>query len=90
MEVYGDDWMARLQPNPRPIDVWADRYAPPMSLEIRTARGNPSGMLAEELRAFCRVAAGEQPVPTGATYADAIQVQRWLETLAAQAGSTST
>ncbi|MFT7643792.1 MAG: hypothetical protein ACI9G1_005558, partial [Pirellulaceae bacterium] len=40
-----------------------------------------SGMMAEELRCFCRVAKGQESVPVGATYADSIQVQRWMEKL---------
>ena len=38
-------------------------------------------MLAEELRCFCRVVNGINPVPVGATYADALQVQAWMEKL---------
>ena len=78
-EVFGDGWSARLSPNPRPIEVWDAQASWPLALEIRTAP--PSGMMAEELRCFCRVVRGGQAVPTGATYADAIQVQRWMERL---------
>jgi hypothetical protein len=45
-------------------------------------------MMAEELRCFCRVVRGVQPVPMGATYFDALQVQRWMETLDACAQGT--
>ena len=38
-------------------------------------------MLVEELRCFCRVVRGLEPVPLGATYEDAVQVQRWLDRL---------
>jgi hypothetical protein len=38
-------------------------------------------MMAEELRAFCRVVRGEHAVPIGATYQDAMQVQQWMNTL---------
>ena len=37
--------------------------------------------MAEELRCFCRVVRGLEDVPVGATYADAIQVQRWMDKL---------
>jgi hypothetical protein len=59
-----------------------------MALEIRTPATGPTGMMAEELRCFCRVARGLQAVPVGATYADALQVQQWMETLAATADRT--
>ncbi len=81
MEVFGDGWAARIAPNPRPIQVWDDRARWPMALEIRAGDGPPAGMLAEELRCFCRVVRGLQPVPAGATYEDALRVQRWIERL---------
>ena len=40
-------------------------------------------MMAAELRAFCRVVRRQQAVPVGATYADALQVQRWMDRLQA-------
>lgn len=84
MEVYGDGWMARLLPNPRPIKLWDNqKQQHPMDLEIRAGLGAPTGMLAEQLRCFCRVARGKQTVPAGATYHDAMQVQRWLDKLTA-------
>ena len=81
-EVFGDGWAARLDPNPRPIEVWSGQAEWPMALEIRTDDSGPTGMMAEELRCFCRVASGQQEVPRGATYNDAMQVQRWMEQLA--------
>lgn len=78
-EVFGDGWSARISPNPRPIEVWDSQASWPLALEIRT--DPPSGMMAEELRCFCRAVRGLQPVPIGATYTDAIQVQRWMEKL---------
>lgn len=82
MEVFGDGWAARLEPNPRAIEVWDnDRASWPMALEIRTDSSGPTGMMAEELRCFCRVARGVEPVPIGATYFDALQVQEWLDRL---------
>ena len=47
-------WMARMTPNPRPLTVWDDRARAPLTLEIRADPIAPSGMLAEELRCFCR------------------------------------
>ena len=80
-EVFGDGWAARLSPNPRPIEVWSEQSEWPMALEIRTDESGPTGMMAEEQRCFCRIASGQQEVPRGATYADAMQVQRWMEQL---------
>ncbi len=85
MEVFGDGWMARISPNPRPIELWAEQASWPMALEIRAGAGSPTGMMAEELRCFCRVARGEQAVPAGATYHDGLQVQEWIERLAQSA-----
>ena len=42
-----------------------------------TARADPSGptgMMAAELRCFCRVVRGIEPAPAGATYEDALPV----------------
>lgn len=80
-EIFGDGWCARINPNPRPIEVWDDRARWPMPLEIRTDSRGPTGMLAEELRHFCRVVRSAANVPVGATYHDALQVQRWLDCL---------
>lgn len=81
MEVFGDNWAARFCPNPRPIEVWSTQAEWPMPLEIRTGATGPTGMMAEELRCFCRVVRGVHPVPVGATYSDALQVQNWMEQL---------
>jgi len=83
LEVFGDGWAARTHSNPRPIEVWDDAARWPMALEIRADPTGPTGMMAAELRSFCRVARGLQPVPLGATYADALQVQRWMDRLQA-------
>jgi hypothetical protein len=87
LEVFGKEWAARLHPNPRPMEVWDDRARWPMALEIRADLAAPSGMMAEELRCFCRVVRGLEHVPVGATYEDAMQVQRWLDRLEASAAS---
>ena len=86
-EVYGEGWAARLEPNPRPVTVWDDRARWPAEMEVRADALAPTGMLAEEIRHFTRVVQGRAPVPVGATYQDALQVQRWLERLAKSASA---
>lgn len=81
MEVFGEGWVARINTNPRPMEVWAEQAVWPLALEIRTSASGVSGMLAEELRCFGRVVRGQQSVPPGATYHDALQVQSWIERL---------
>jgi UDP-N-acetylglucosamine 3-dehydrogenase len=81
LEVFGQGWAARIQPNPRPIELWDDRARWPMGLEMQANATSTSGMLAEELRCFSRVVRGEQVVPVGATYADALQIHHWIEQL---------
>ncbi|MCE9527201.1 MAG: Gfo/Idh/MocA family oxidoreductase [Planctomycetales bacterium] len=86
MEVFGAGWSARISPNPRPIEVWDEARASwPLPLEIRAGAGGATGMMAEELRCFCRVVRGKQAVPAGATFADALQVQEWMDRLDAAA-----
>jgi hypothetical protein len=88
MEVFGTGWSARIIPNPRPIEVWDDSRASwPLPLEIRAGAGGATGMMAEELRCFCRVVRGLQGVPKGATYQDAVQVQEWMDKLHAAANT---
>lgn len=87
MEVYGQGWAARIRMNPRPIEVWDERARWPMALEIRADPSGPTGMMAAELRCFCRVVRGREPVPAGATFQDALQVQRWMDRLQAVATS---
>lgn len=88
MEVFGNGWAARISPNPRPIEVWDEKAFWPMPLEIRADLSSPTGMMAEELRCFCRVVRGVTPVPVGATFADALQVQRWMARLISAAKPT--
>lgn len=83
LEVFGRGWAARMNANPRPFELWDERARWPMGLEIGADPIAPSGMMAEELRCFCRVVRGLEPVPVGATYEDAMQVQRWLDRLEA-------
>ncbi len=86
MEVFGKGWMARMNPNPRPLDVWDEKYVPPMTLEILTGSNSTTGMLAEELRCFCRVVRGLEPIPRGTRIEDGIQVMRWLDRLTEASG----
>jgi len=85
LELFGDGWAAHLAPNPRPITIFEDMARWPMALELRADPTGPTGMMAEELRCFCRVVRGVQGVPVGATYQDALQVQRWLDRLKSSA-----
>ena len=85
MEVFGDGWAARITPNPRPLEVWDETAHWPMALEICAGKSGPTGMMAEELRCFCRVVRKLEPVPRGATYADALQVQQWMNQLESHA-----
>lgn len=81
MEVFGDGWAARINPNPRPIEVWHEQAHWPLALEIRAGDFGPTGMMAEELRTFCRLVRGLEHVPEGATYPDGLQMQRWMDRL---------
>ena len=75
--MTGDEvWSARINPNPRPIEVWGEHATWPLALEIRADSAGATGMMAEELRCFCRVVGGQQAVPVGVTYGDALQVQQ--------------
>lgn len=85
MEVFGAGWAARVSPNPRPMELWDSQAHWPLALEIRATPAGATGMLAEELRSFTRVVRGQHPPPVGTTYADGLQVQGWMEKLAASA-----
>jgi len=85
LEIFGTGWAARMNPNPRPLGFWDEQAAWPYALEIRADSTGATGMMAEEQRCFCRVVRGLQSVPVGATYADAIQVQQWMDKLNASA-----
>lgn len=85
LEVFGDGWAARIEPNPRPMEVWDAQARWPLALEIRASSGVATGMMAEELRCFCRVVRGQETVPAGATYFHALQVQSWIDRLDALA-----
>ena len=83
IEVFGRDWAARVSPNPRPLEFWDDDATRPVTLEIDNDFG--TGMLAEELRHFCRVLRSESEVPIGATYDDALQIGRWIDRMISDA-----
>ena len=85
MELFGEGWALRTIPTPRPLEVFSEKAEAPMRLEIRAPGDGESatatGMMAEEQRCFLRVVRGEESVPRGATFHDALQVQGWIETL---------
>ena len=83
LEIFGDGWAARLNSNPRPIQIWDESSRYPLGIEIRSNPPGPTGMLAEEQRAFCRVVRGQQDIPFGATYEEAMQVMGWIAQLEA-------
>ena len=58
-----------------------DRQPLLLTTDMRAYADGTTGMLAEEQRTFCRVVRGQQPVPNGARYEDAMQLLRWLDQL---------
>jgi predicted dehydrogenase len=78
-EVFGRDWGARMTLNPQPLEIWAKRTEWPLALDIFDDPTAPTGWLAEELRAFCRVVRGTAAVPVGGRYEDAVRVLDWIE-----------
>lgn len=78
LEVFGAGWAARIHPNPRPFELWHGRASSPMAHDIRLGPYGPEGVMAAQLRHFCKVARGEASVPFGARYQDAIQIEKWL------------
>lgn len=89
LEVFGQDWAAKLRLNPQPLEVWAEQAEWPLSLNVHADPVAPSGWLAEELRHFCRVVRGQAEPPPGTRYADALRIQGWLEQLESSAGSAA-
>jgi len=85
MEVFGQGWAARLRLNPQSLELWGERAEWPLALNIYADPVAPAGWLAEELRHFCRVVAGQAEPPLGARYEDALRIQSWLERLAGEA-----
>ena len=81
IEAFGDGWFARARSNPRPIEICDDRIRYPLTLEIDHDEPSTRGMLAEQMRCFCRVLRGQAEVPIGATYTDADQILGWLDKL---------
>jgi predicted dehydrogenase len=86
VEIFGQSYHTRVDTNPQNWTWTQEKVTRPVALEISTTHGHPTGMLAEELRAFlaaCRGAA----IPRGCRIEDAVQVQRWLEELLRSAGA---
>jgi predicted dehydrogenase len=81
LEVFGRGWAARLELNPRPLTVWAERAEWPLALDIYDDPASPSGWLAEELRHFCRVVRGRAAVPLGARFEDGVRIVDWMDRL---------
>jgi predicted dehydrogenase len=85
IELFGRGWAAQLRLNPQPLEIWGEQAEWPLALNIYADPLAPAGWLAEELRHFCRVVAGQAEPPLGARYADALRIQSWLEQLEASA-----
>jgi len=81
LEVFGQDWFARLASNPPSVLVCDDQVRWPMPVEFNTNATGSEGMMVEQLRCFCRVVRGLQTVPVGARYEDALTVLRWQTNL---------
>ena len=80
LEVFGNTYHAQVETNPQRIQ-WTQKKAEwPIGLEISSIEGPPVGILAEELRSFIGACKGG-PVADGCRIQDAIQVQRWIESL---------
>ena len=79
-EVFGNGFYTKAVTNPQNW-IWTEAKTNwPLSLEIYQVNGSPTGMIAEELRAFVLACQGA-PVPGGCRMADAVQVQDWMERL---------
>lgn len=86
IEVFGHDWAASLQLNPRPIQLWTNKTHSPRTLDIHNDMNMPSGWLAQQLRCFCNVVQGKASVPQGARYTDALMLMQWMDQLQQSAG----
>jgi predicted dehydrogenase len=84
MEVFGGDYYTRIDTNPQPWSWATEAATSPVTLEMSTVQGRPTGMLAEELRSFLAACRGAG-VPGGCRIADAIRIQQWTERLLAAA-----
>lgn len=80
LEIFDQSYDTRVNTNPQIWTRTQEKMTWPVELEIATARGRPTGMLAEELRSFLAVGHGD-PVPAGCRIADVVQVQRSMEQL---------
>lgn len=79
-EVFGADYYSAVQTNPAPWQWQAAHAEWPVSLEISSVQGRPTGMLAEALRSFAAAVKGA-PVPYGCRLEDALQIERWADQL---------
>ncbi|MEK9762842.1 MAG: hypothetical protein VW729_09180 [Deltaproteobacteria bacterium] len=52
-----------------------------MILKIQTPTQPFNGMFTEELRCFCCVVCGEEPIPSGARLQDVLQMMVWIDQL---------
>ena len=89
MQLFGNDWGAAIQPNPRPFSVWDNEgsgYRWPMHLEIM--QDHATGMLAEELRCFVGFCRGD-PLPTGVAYEDGLTILDWISQLKASSSAAA-
>jgi len=81
MELYGGGWAACLDLHPWPFEHRVGGSHPPSTRGVPDDSAKSPGMRAEELRCFCRVVRGEEPVPVGARYEDGMQLMRWMQAL---------
>lgn len=84
MEVFGGDYYTRIDTNPQNWSWAEDTVTSPVTLEMSTVHGRPTGMLAEELRSFLAACRGA-PVPIGCRITDAVRIQHWTDRLLAAA-----
>jgi predicted dehydrogenase len=88
--VWDDRWHAPLTHEIVAADAEANRVGvnPIVANGIGPERHVARGMLAEELRCFCRVVRGASRVPVGASYEDALTIERWIGKLEQCSGAT--
>jgi predicted dehydrogenase len=86
MEVFGSSYHTRVDTNPQRWTWTQEKLTWPVALETSMVQGRPTGMLAEEQRAFIAACQGAA-VPAGCRLQDALQVQRWMEQLLESAQS---
>ncbi len=87
-EIFASSFHTKVNTNPQNWIWTSEKASWPLALEISEVNGSPTGMLAEELRAFVAACQGV-PVPDGCRMQDAVQVQAWMERLLASARAKS-